>query len=129
MLPKEISGRADQSEPRAVDGFSQEDPSAKAPPASRNYPGRAATAIAGMGVLVFLAAAFYRVRELLAALLLFSVLFGVVVIAVSILWFVERGAHEAAARLETQLARIPVRRIFATARAHSGHTHRNPPWN
>ncbi len=48
----------------------------------------------------------YRVRELAAALLLFSVLFAGAMVAISILWFVERGAHNAALWLEMQMAHI-----------------------
>jgi hypothetical protein len=129
MLPKETSERADQSEPRNVEGFSPGDPGAKASTARRIYSSKAVIATAGMGVLALSSAAFYRVRELLAALLLFSVLFGVVAVAVLILWLVERGAHEATVRLETRLVHIPAGHIFAPARAHAGPIHRKSPWN
>jgi len=129
MMSKEISERADQSEPRNVEGFSPEDPGAIASMARRIYSSKAVIATTGMGVLALSSAAFYRVRELLAALLLFSVLFGVVAVAVLILWLVERGAHEATVRLETRLAHIPAAHIFAPARAHVGPIHRKPPWN
>jgi len=129
MLPREISDRADRSESRNHEGFSPEGPCVKASTARRIYSGKAVEAAAGIGVLALCAAVFYRVRELLAALILFTVLFGVVAIAVLILWLVDRGAHEAAVRLETHMAHIPSRHIVAPAQAHPNHIHRNPPWN
>jgi len=129
MLSKEISNHADQSKPQNHEGFSPEGPGVKASTARRSYSGKAVEAAAGIGALALSAAAFYRIRELLAAFILFSVVFGVVAIAVLILWLVEQGAHEAAVRLETHAAHIPGRRIVASSRAHAGHILRNPPWN
>jgi len=94
MLPREISDRADRSESRNHEGFSPEGPDEKAWTARRIYSVKAVEAAAGIGVLALCAAVFYRVRELLAALILFTVLFGVVAIAVLILWLVEQAAHE-----------------------------------
>ena len=129
MLSKEISKRADQSERRNLEGSSPEGPCAKASTAGRIYSSKGVKAAASIGVLALSAAVFYRVRELLAALLLFSVLFGVVIIAVLILWLVEEAAHEAAVRLETCMAHIPSRHIVAPAQAHANHIRRSPPWN
>jgi hypothetical protein len=126
MLSKEICNRADHSEPRNHGGFSQEGPGVKTSMAKRIYFGKAVEAAAGSGVLALFAALFYRVRELLAGLILFTVVFGVVAIAVLILWVVERGAHEAAVRLETHMSHIPSRRVVAPARAHANHIHRSP---
>lgn len=129
MLPNEISNRADRSEPRNHEGFSPEGPDEKASTARWIYSGKAVEAAAGIGVLALCAAVFYRVRELLAALILFSVVFGVVIVAVLLLWLVEEAAHEGAVRLETHMARIPARNILAAVRAHANHIHRSPPWN
>ena len=129
MLSTEISKRGDKSGPRNLEGFSLEGLCAKASTAMRIYCSKAVKAVAGIGVLALSAAVFYRVRELLAALLLFSVLFGVVIIAVLILWLVEEATHEASVRLETHVAHIPARLIAAQARVHANHIHRNPPWN
>ena len=82
-----------------------------------------------MGVTGLSAAVFYRVRELLGALILFSAVFGVVIIAVLILWLVEEAAHEAAVRLETRMAHIPSRHIVASSRGHAGHILRTRQWN
>ncbi|MGA7792176.1 MAG: hypothetical protein WCA19_04000 [Candidatus Acidiferrales bacterium] len=129
MLSKEICNRADHSEPRNLDGFSPEGPRAKASTAGRIFPGKAVEAAAGIGVLALCASVFYRVRELLAALILFSAVFGVVLIAVLILWLVEQTAHEGAVRLGTHMAHFQGRHLFAPARARADHIHRNPPWN
>jgi len=129
MLSKEISKHADQSDPRNKEGFSVETPIAEGATGRKTYSGKAVEAAAGIGVLVFSVAVFYRVRELFAAFLLFSVVFGVVAIAFLILWLVERGAHEAAVRIETHMAHIPAQRIVAPSRAHVAPIHRTPPWN
>jgi hypothetical protein len=78
MSSKEICNRADHSEPRNHDGFSREGPGVKASTATRIYSGKAVEAAAGIGVLALCATVFYRVRVLLAALILFSAVFGVV---------------------------------------------------
>lgn len=129
MLSREISNRADQSEPRNHEKFSPEVPGVKAWTVRRAYSGKAVEAAAGIGALALSSAAFYRVRELLAAFLLFSVLFCTVAVAFLILWLVERGAHDAAARFETHMDHISARHNVALSRARSMHVHRTPPWN
>lgn len=129
MLSKEIRNRANHSEPRTHDGFFQDSPNVKASTATWIYSGKTVEAAAGIGVLALCATVFYRVRELLAALILFSVVFGVVAIAFLILWLVERGAHEAAVRLETRMSHIPSRPVVAPAQAHANRIHWIPPWH
>ena len=129
MLSNETSNRADESEPRNHEKFSPEAPGVKAWTVGRAYSGKAVEAAAGVGALALSSAAFYRIRELLAAFILFSVVFGVVAIAVLILWLVERGAHEAAVRIETHMAHIPAQRVVAPSRAQVAPIHRTPPWN
>jgi Flp pilus assembly protein TadB len=129
MSSKEICNRTDRSDPRNHDGFSPDGPSAKASTAGRIFSGKAVEAAAALGVLALCASVFYRVRELLAALILFSAVFGVVMIAVLILWLVEQTAHEGAVRLGAHMAHLPARHIFAPAREHAAHIHRNQPWN
>jgi Flp pilus assembly protein TadB len=129
MLSKGICKRTDRSDPRIHDGFSPEGPSAKASTAGRIFSGKAVQAAAGFGVLALCSAVFYRVRELLAALILFSAVFGVVMIAFLILWLVEQTAHEGAMRLGTHIAHFPARHIFAPARGRADHIHRNQPWH
>jgi hypothetical protein len=129
MHSKEIYNRTDHSEPRNQGGFSQEGPGVKAPTTKRIYPGKAIEAAASIGALALSSAAFYRIRELLAAFLLFSVVFCTVAVAFLILWLVERGAHDAAVRLETHMAHISARHNVAPARVRAIHVHRTPPWS
>jgi Flp pilus assembly protein TadB len=129
MLSKEFSKGNEKSWLRNLGRFVLERPCINAETEGRIYFGQAVKAVAGLGVLTLCAAAFYRVRELLAAMILFSAVFGVVMVAVLILWFVGEATHEAAGRLEKQMARIPARHVFVRARAHADHIHRNPRWN
>lgn len=129
MFSKTICNRTDHSEPPNHDGFSTEIPGAKASTAGRIFSSKAVDVAAGLGVLALCSAVFYRVRELLAALILFSAVFGVVMIAVLILWLVEQTAHEGAVRIGTHMAHFPGWHIFAPSRARADHIHRNPRWN
>ena len=129
MQSREMINRDDKSWARNRERFALKDPPTSTSKALRIYSGQAAKAAAGIGALALCAVVFYRVRELLAALILFSAVFGVVIVAILILWLLGQATHEAAVRLEKQMARIPARRIFAPARAHAGHVHRNPPWD
>lgn len=128
MPSKELSESVDQPEPRKQERHSPEGPGRKTSMAGRIYPGGAAKVAAGIGVFAISAAAFYRVREILAALLLFSVLFGVVIVAILIMWLVGEATHEAAVRVESHLTRIPARHIAALSHVHSGHILKNPHW-
>ena len=129
MLSREVGGHADESAPRNIERFSVEGHRVKESRVGRIYSSKAVKAVAGISVLAVSASVFYRVRELLAALILFSAVFGVVIIAVLILWLVEEAAHEAAVRLETIMAHIPGRHIAAPSRGHAGHILRTRPWN
>jgi hypothetical protein len=128
MLPEEIDRRGNRSRPQNLEGFTSKRSPVSSSTAKRTYT-KTAEAVAGLGVLALSGALFYRVRELLAALLLFSVVLGVVIIAVLILWLVGEATHEAAGRLETRVAHIPARHIVATSRGHAGHILRSLPWN
>jgi hypothetical protein len=65
------------------------------PIAARIYSNSAVRAAAGITLVVLSANVSYLARELLAALLIFSVLFGMVVLGYFMLWFLEQGIHEA----------------------------------
>lgn len=129
MFSKEINSHADPSEPRNEEKNSAETPTPEPTAGRKTYFGKVVEAAAGIGVFTFSVAVFYRVRELLAAFLLFSVVFGVVALAFLILWLVERGSHEAAVRIEAHMAHIPTQRIVAPSRAQVAPIHRTPPWN
>jgi hypothetical protein len=121
MLSKKITKIADKSGHRNLEGFSMESPSARASNATWIYASIAAIAATAIGAADLSAAVFYRVRELLAGLLLFSVLLGVVILAVLILWLVERATRVAAARLQTHMVHILARHHLGASRAHAGH--------
>jgi hypothetical protein len=129
MLPEEIKIHDHQSAPRKNDGLFMEASHAEATAGRKTYAGKAVEAAAGIGIFAFSVAAFYRIRELFAAFILFSVIFGVVAAAFLILWLAEWGAHEAAGRIETHLAHIPLQRLVGHSRAHVAPIHRTPPWN
>lgn len=102
--------------------------SGNASPAGRMY-SRKAAGMAGLGALFALSfATIYRVRELAAALLLFSVAFAVVMIGVLFLWLAEEGAHKAAMWLESQLTHLPPRAV-AAARVRARHNGSGRTWN
>lgn len=65
------------------------------PIAARIYSNSAVRMAAGITLVVLSANVSYLARELLAALLIFSVLFGMVVLGYFMLWFLEQGIHEA----------------------------------
>lgn len=81
-----------------------------------NQPARWA---AGIVLFAVSAAAFYRLRELLAALLLFSVLFALVMIGALFVWLIDEAAHRAAVHVESHLGHIPPRQVVAPSRAHA----------
>lgn len=117
------SGQRNPSE-LSIDG-----PHGKTPAFKRIYYSKIVRAVTGMVVLAALAAFSYQVRELMAALLLFSVLFGVLGIVVLILSFLGRATHDAAAHLEAHKARMQTHNIAATHQPHPGHISRSWPWN
>jgi hypothetical protein len=102
--------------------------SPEAPAARRSYYRKGVYIATGIGVLVLSSAAFYRVRELLAGLILFSLLFGALIFVILILWLVGETTHKAAAVLETHMPHILPHSI-TPAPAHSHPVHRGQPWN
>jgi cell division protein FtsW (lipid II flippase) len=113
----EISGRP-----------SSGDQCGKTSPAKRKYSRKAATVV-GLGALFLLSfATIYRVRELVAALLLFTLAFGIVMIGVFILWLAEEAAHGAAQWLEGLAAHRPPR-IVTAARVRARHNTAGRTWN
>lgn len=99
-----------------------------ASPAGRKYSRKAAT-VAGLGSLFILSfATIYRVRELVAALLLFSVAFAVAMIGVLLLWLAEQAAYKTAVWLESQVAHLPPR-VVAAERVRARHNAAGRTWN
>jgi hypothetical protein len=85
--------------------------------------------VAVSGALVIYAAAFYRLSELLAALLVFSVAIGPLIIAVLILWLAGEAIYEAASRIEKRGTHNPAWHFLAWSRARAAHIHRSRSWN
>ena len=83
-------------------------------------------AMAGSCALAIGAVIFYRLRELLAALLLFSVIIVTAFIAVLIFWLVGEVVYEAASRMEKHLTRIAARHSLAWSRTLAAYIHRSP---
>lgn len=79
-----------------------------------------------LGVCSF---AFYRVRELAAALILFSFLFAAVMIGVVIVWLVNLGAQRTAFWLENHMAHIFAHRIVTPAPVQAKHISQDHRWN
>lgn len=129
MLSKHSSNPADRSEPQNNENFSPVLSGEKVSRTVGIYTGKAVGAAGGIGVLALSAVAFYRVREILAALLLFSVLLGVVIFAILIMWLVGEATHEAATRLEQYVTHIPARHTFAVSPAHANPIFRSRRWH
>ena len=129
MWSKEISKHADRLETQTLDPMSTEVSCEKESTAGRINATKTLEAVGGVGLIALCAAVFYRIRELLAALILFSFVFAVVIVAVLILWLVEEATQEAAGRFKSRMARVPSRHVPAPAHARASYTPRNPPWN
>ena len=69
-------------------------------------------------VVAVVAAAFYQVRELAAALLIFSVLFSTVGMAFLILFLIQELALRALIRIETSMAHIRGQNTVASPQPH-----------
>jgi hypothetical protein len=113
MCSPEVSDPVSLSEVRNSDGSLPEGPTAR-----RSYYGKAAIGITGIGFLTLASAISYRVRELLSALILFTFLFGIVILAILILWLFGETTHNAVTALQTHVPRIPSDNI-ATTPTHS----------
>ncbi len=129
MVANELYTRADSLGPQIHEGFSPEEPPTRVWDAWRIWFGKGLYGAAGIGVIVLSAAVFFRVRELLAALLLFSVLFALVAIAVFLLWLVGRATRAVAVRVGRHMVHIPSNYIVVPVMARANHYHRSPPWN
>ena len=129
MWSKEMSKHADRLETQTLEPTSTEVSCEKESRSGWTNVAKAIEAIGGIGLIALCAAVFYRIRELLAALILFSFVFGVVIVAVLILWLVEEATQEAAGRFKSRMARVPSRHVPAPAHARASYAPRDPPWN
>jgi hypothetical protein len=129
MVANELNKRADSLQPQIHEGFSRRNSRARVWIEGRIRFGEGLLAAAGICVIVLSAAVFFKVRELLAALLLFSVLFAVVAIVVFLLWLVGRAIHEAAVRVGRHVVHLPSNHIVVPVRARASHYRGSLPWN
>ena len=75
------------------------------------------------------AAEFYRVRELLAALAIFAVLFGIMGMALVIALLIQEAALRGMTHLEAGMVSIRARHKLALARSRSDPAHRGYHWS
>jgi hypothetical protein len=86
-------------------------------------------AIVGAIAVALVAIAFYPVRELLAALLIFSVLSGTVGMALLILFLVQELALKGVTQLEARLACVRARHAAISGQLDDDQVLRSPRWN
>jgi hypothetical protein len=84
--------------------------------------------LATIGVAIG-AVGFYQVRELLAALLMFSVLFGAVGLALLILFLIQEVALKGLTLLEARAAYLRAGHTGVSGQPGKGHVLRTPRWN
>ena len=83
--------------------------------------GAIGVAIAAMG--------FYQVRELVAALVIFGILFGTVGMALLILFLIQELALKGVTQLEARLACVHARHAAISDQRDKDHVVRSPRWN
>ena len=86
------------------------------------------TVLAAIGVAIA-AVEFYQVRELLAALLIFSVLFGAVGMTLLILFLIQEVALKGVTRLEARVAYVRARLSDVSGQPGKDHVLRSSRWN
>jgi hypothetical protein len=86
-------------------------------------------AVVGAIAISLAAMAFYPVREFLAALLIFSVLSGIVGMALLILFLIRELALEGVTQLEARLACVRARHAAIPGQPDDDHVLRSPRWN
>jgi hypothetical protein len=82
------------------------------------------------GLCLFIAVVeFYQVRELLAALAIFAVLFGTIGTALLILFLIQKAALKGVTRLEMGMVRVRARHTAVPVRVHAASSVKSPRWN
>ena len=84
--------------------------------------------LAGIGVAIG-AVRFYQVRELLAVLFIFGVLFSVVGLALLILFFIHEAALKGETLLEARTAYLRAAHPVVSGHPGKNHVLRSPRWN
>ena len=83
--------------------------------------GAVGVAIAAMG--------FYQVREMIAALVIFSILFGTMGIALLMLFLIQEIALRGVTQVEARVACVRARHIAVSSQRDSDRVLRSPRWN
>jgi hypothetical protein len=86
-------------------------------------------AVVGAIAVALAATAFYTVREFLAALLIFSVLFGAVGTALLILILLQEAALRGVIQIESHLTNVRARYAAAAVQPDNDPRLRSPRWN
>ena len=98
-------------------------------PRSKIYNHPVPKVVVGVFGLALSAAAFYQVRELLAALVIFSVVFSTVGTAFLILVLIEEAALKGITLLEARMVCVRARYTAVSAHLHGEHIPESPRWN
>lgn len=85
--------------------------------------------IAGVLALSIGASEFYSLRELVAALIIFSILFGTVGMALMILFLIQDLALKGVAHFESRMAYVCVRHGAKSGHRNQNHVLRSSRWN
>ena len=96
--------------------------------AKRHHSYQVQVIIGAIGVFI-VSTGFYQVREFVAALLIFTVLFGTVGIVILILLLIQELTLEGLNRIEASVARIRERHTVPSTRPHRDLTLRSHRWN
>ncbi len=86
-------------------------------------------AIIAFFIAMFIGFEFYRIRELLAALAMFTLLFGILGMASLMMFLVEQSALKGVSYFEAVLARVKVGHSNSSVQLHPHPAFRGPRWN
>jgi chromate transport protein ChrA len=86
-------------------------------------------AVIAFSLTMLIGAEFYRIRELLAALVMFTLLFGILGMAFLMMFLVEQSALKGVSYFEAGLARVRAEHHNSSVQLHPDPAFRGPRWN
>jgi putative effector of murein hydrolase len=86
-------------------------------------------AVIAFFIAMFVGSEFYRIRELLAALVMFTLLFGILGMAFLMMFLVEQSALKGVSYFEAGLARVRAEHHNSSVQLHPDPAFRGPRWN
>jgi hypothetical protein len=86
-------------------------------------------AVIAFFIAMFIGSEFYRIRELLAALAMFTLLFGILGMAFLTMFLVEQSALKGVSYFEAGLARVRAEHHNASVQLHPDPAVKGPRWN